>query len=714
MGCVSGTEQRLLVCAVQVLAVMLALSCTGGVAAVVEAENDGQTVSAELAGEVRLWTAATTTPTVPWVSDSAVELGVKFTSDQAGSINGLRFYKGNSSNTGPHIGHLWTSGGTRLASVTFSNETAGGWQVARFATPVRIAANTTYVASYFTPTGYAYSQNYFTSGFNQSPLHVPANGGVYSYGASGVFPTSTYLASNYWVDVIFSAADTASPTVPAGLTATASSPSQVNLSWAPSTDNVRVAGYRLFRGGTQIATVTGTSYQNTGLAASTTYSYTVAAYDAAGNTSAQSAAASATTLGASAATGTSIWSVTATPSVPDVAEGASVELGVKFKSDVNGSITGIRFYKGTGNTGTHLGRLWTTGGTQLATVTFVGETASGWQEAKFAAPVAIAAGSTYIASYYAPVGHYSFDSNGLANDVNTPPLHALSSSSSGGNGVYVYGTGGGFPSQTYAASNYWVDVVFTAATASIWPATAVPSVPDVAEGASVELGVKFKSDVNGSITGIRFYKGTGNTGTHLGRLWTTGGTQLATVTFVGETASGWQEAKFAAPVAIAAGSTYIASYYAPVGHYSFDSNGLANDVNTPPLHALSSSSSGGNGVYLYATGGGFPSQTYAASNYWVDVVFQASGGSSPPPPSSTKSVSLAWDASTSSVAGYNVYRGDVTGGFYAKINSSLLGGLSYTDSGVVSGRTYYYVATAVGSDGSESANSNEVQTTIPL
>src|SRR5437016_4492604 len=89
--------------------------------------------------------------------------------------------------------------------------------------------------------------------------------------------------------------DTTAPSVPTGLTAAAVSSSQINLSWTASSDNVGVSGYRVFRGGTQIATTSTTSYANTGLSPSTTYSYTVAAYDAAGNLSAQSSSASATT-----------------------------------------------------------------------------------------------------------------------------------------------------------------------------------------------------------------------------------------------------------------------------------------------------------------------------------------------------------------------------------------------------------------------------------
>src|SRR5207249_3420113 len=89
--------------------------------------------------------------------------------------------------------------------------------------------------------------------------------------------------------------DTTPPTVPTGLTASAASSSQINLSWTASSDNVGVSGYRVYRNGTQIATTSATSFANTGLSPSTTYSYTVAAYDAAGNLSAQSSSASATT-----------------------------------------------------------------------------------------------------------------------------------------------------------------------------------------------------------------------------------------------------------------------------------------------------------------------------------------------------------------------------------------------------------------------------------
>jgi hypothetical protein len=128
---------------------------------------------------------------------------------------------------------------------------------------------------------------------------------------------------------------------------------------------------------------------------------------------------------------------------------------------VAGYITGVRFYKGGGNTGTHIGYLWSSDGTLLASATFTGETASGWQQVNFSTPVAITAGTTYVASYLAPNGHYAYDEGyftyaGVDNGV----LHALSNAVAGGNGVFVYGAGG-FPNRSWAATNYWVDVVFS-------------------------------------------------------------------------------------------------------------------------------------------------------------------------------------------------------------------------------------------------------------
>ena len=159
--------------------------------------------------------------------------------------------------------------------------------------------------------------------------------------------------------------------------------------------------------------------------------------------------------------------------MPSETDANAVELGVKFRTTTDGFITGIRFYKGPANTGVHTARLWSATGTLLQTATFTGETATGWQQAVFGAPVAVSANTVYVASYHAPNGGYAATPAAFATaGVITPPLEALSSAASGGNGVYRYGPPA-FPNQTFNAANYWVDAVFAT---SVTPDTTAPQV----------------------------------------------------------------------------------------------------------------------------------------------------------------------------------------------------------------------------------------------
>ena len=166
---------------------------------------------------------------------------------------------------------------------------------------------------------------------------------------------------------------------------------------------------------------------------------------------------------------------------------------------------------------------------------------------------------------------------------------------------------------------------------NIWAPSTVPPAPlDDGDPASVELGTKFRSDVNGYITGVRFYKVAANTGAHTGTLWSSTGTMLATVTFSGETASGWQQMSFPNPVAITANTSYVISYHAPVGHYTGTDAYFNTAVDRPPLHALRNGVDGANGLYAYSTAATFPTSTFNSENYWVDVVFNTT-----PPPDTT-------------------------------------------------------------------------------
>jgi hypothetical protein len=581
----------------------------------------------------------------------AVELGVKFYSDIGGVINGIRFFK-SSTNTGTHVGSLWTANGQLLAQATFSGESASGWQQVNFSTPVAITAGTHYVASYHTNVGHYSADTYYfiNGGFDNPPLHALKNGidgsnGVYAYGTSSMFPTNSFQSSNYWVDAVFTpngggvGGDTTAPTltsrspasgvtgVSVGTTVSATfSESVSNITFILKSGSTTVPSTFSYNNGNLTAVLT----PSTQLSPSTTYTATVSgAKDAAGNV--MTSMSWSFTTGSATQTNNcpcTIWSASTTPAVAANTDNRAVEVGVKFRADSNGFITGIRYYKSSPNTGTHIGRVWAAHGTLLAQATFVSESTSGWQQVNFNTPVSITGGTTYVASYHTNTGHYAGDTGFFTSaGVDNAPLHALRDGVSGGNGVYAYGASSTFPANSFQASNYWVDVVFsptatTGCPCTIWPANTVPGTVDDTDPRAVEVGVKFRSDIAGRITGLRFYKASGNTGQHVASLWSSSGTLLARANFTGESSSGWQQVNFPTPVSISANTTYVASYHTDVGHYSADTGFFANSgVDNPPLHALRNGVSGSNGVYVYSSTAAFPTATFQSSNYWVDVVF---------------------------------------------------------------------------------------------
>jgi hypothetical protein len=200
----------------------------------------------------------------------------------------------------------------------------------------------------------------------------------------------------------------------------------------------------------------------------------------------------------------------------------------------------------------------------------------------------------------------------------------------------------------------------------------------------VELGVQFRADTSGYITGIRFYKSAANTGTHVGNLWSSSGALLASAPFTGETASGWQQVNFSNPVAVTPNTVYLASYHTNVGHFSEDQNYFATSgVDNAPLHALANGAGGANGVYAFASTSTFPANTYNASNFWVDVVFNTNGGTTSPLSVGTTSLangtqSAAYNQSLAAVGGTAPYS-------WSPFSGTLQSGLTLSTSGQISG-----------------------------
>jgi hypothetical protein len=429
-------------------------------------ETPGPSISVSVADAtgVSLFSGSDT-PAVVAVNDpNPVELGVKFQSSQAGTITAIRFYKG-PQNTGTHVGNLWSNSGTLLATATFSNESASGWQQVNLASPMSITANTIYVASYHTNGNYSADDDYFdTAAHTNSPLTAPATGsvggnGVYAYGSTGTFPTKSFLGSNYWVDVVFNPGGGPQPPVANNDSAVTTQNSPVTIpvlaNDTPQDGSLSITGVSTpTHGSASFTSSTATYTPASNYTGPDSFTYTIA------NSSGTASATVSVTVNPAGTTTSSLFSPSSTPGTVTENDPNPVEVGVKFQSSVAGTVTAIRFYNGPQNTGTHVGNLWSASGALLATVTFGNESTSGWQQVSLPSPVAIAANTTYVASYHTNQGFYSVDYNYFTGAHANGPLVAPASGSSGGNGVYAYGSTSAFPTKSYQASNYWVDVVF--------------------------------------------------------------------------------------------------------------------------------------------------------------------------------------------------------------------------------------------------------------
>jgi hypothetical protein len=163
--------------------------------------------------------------------------------------------------------------------------------------------------------------------------------------------------------------------------------------------------------------------------------------------------------------------------------------------------------------------------------------------------------------------------------------------------------------------------------------TIIPSL--YTQPGAIELGFKFQSDQAGFISGIRFYKISGMTGTHTASLWNQYGTRIAQATFTSESPTGWQEISFS-PVAITAHTTYTASVYMSDGNYLGTPNYFTTDITNSPLSSAKSGAAfdgvgnAGQGVYDDLGSSAYPIKTFNATNYWIDVSYTGSAVATPP------------------------------------------------------------------------------------
>ena len=443
-------------------------------------------------------------PKTPAANDAAdYELGLRFTPTADGFVNGVRFYKG-TGNTGTHVGSLWSTSGQKLASVTFSNESATGWQSATFSTPVAVTAGTTYIVSYSAPAGhYAVQADALRAGpIEADPFEVAGGFGAAPagvYAGAGRFPdNSSRNAAHYFVDALFTTTDASpliamnqwplpdSSSVPTTTTVSArySKPLQTGTQGLTLKDpnGTAVAGSTAYDASTRTITFTPSAPLN----GFVKYTATLSGTDAQGNDITTGKTWQFTTAKPPNAPGVcpcTFFDDSLQPTLLEANDPGPVTLGVRFTSDTNGTVTGVRFYKGPNNTGTHTGTLWSSTGAVLATGTFTNESSSGWQTLTFTQPVSITKNTQYIAGYRAPVGKWSAILDTFTGpDLNRAPLHVAA-----GAGAYTYGTG--WPDNN-SATNYMVDVMFEKGppTISVTSQDPAPGAVGVARGTPIKVG----------------------------------------------------------------------------------------------------------------------------------------------------------------------------------------------------------------------------------
>ncbi|MBC8123675.1 MAG: DUF4082 domain-containing protein [Gemmatimonadaceae bacterium] len=153
--------------------------------------------------------------------------------------------------------------------------------------------------------------------------------------------------------------------------------------------------------------------------------------------------------------------------------------------------------------------------------------------------------------------------------------------------------------------------------------TQSPTYPDASDGGILyELGLKFQATRSGQISAIRYWKASSDGGTHIGRIWSASGSLLASVTFTGETGSGWQQQALDLPLPVQANTTYVVSVNAN-GYFPITHSGLASQITNGNLRSVADNNNG-----VFGSLGTLPTSSYSNSNYFRDVDFAADSGTS--------------------------------------------------------------------------------------
>ena len=416
------------------------------------------------------------------VTSGSAPLAVAFTSTTSGTVSAYSWNFGDgTSSTAANPNHSYGAAGTYSVSLTVTGAngttktqaTKPNYVTVTAPPPVaNFAADKTSglapLAVNFTSTstgtvsGYSWKFGDGGSSTSPNPSHTFAAAGTYTISLTATGPTGTHTQTkaNYIAVSVPPPAPSTTPPPVANFTANTTrgvAPLTVNFA-STSSGTINSYAWNFGDGTTSTLQNPAHSYAQAG-----TFPVTLSVTGPGGSNSLNKPAyITVSPAAVTTPTQQSLWSASAKPANANDPDTSPVNLGVKFTSSQNGFIQGIRFYKSPYNTGTHVGALWSGTGQLLAQATFTGETASGWQQVNFATPVPITANTVYVASYLAPRGHYANDDGYFANTgVTSGPLTALRNGVSGSNGVYAYATGTAFPTSSYRATNYWVDVVFT-------------------------------------------------------------------------------------------------------------------------------------------------------------------------------------------------------------------------------------------------------------